>query len=300
MANSDRVLGALFKLAVTEPIAETREAAISGLQNLAYCQVNRVRLVTYSDGVVLDALRKTISTDLNERARRRAAGALTNMACDETAEFMGNHKGLLETLAVVSTKDENSDVQSRAAMALSKIACGINSNMSCYRTLLDALVVASLSHASNSVTQVLRIKAREPENRQSMVRHPGILDTLSDISISPDYPVKDRENSMRALMHLTNEDANHKIMCQKTVLNALVLGASMEGPKWNDLGESAVVALERLATDHSNRPIMGRHPGLLAAVAKVTEREQKLEDAGVQATHERLAKPLLMSLLLAL
>lgn len=300
MANSDRVLATMVKLAVTESLQETREAAIAGLQNLAFCQSVRVRLVTFSDGVILDAMRKTLSSDLNDKARRRAAGALTNMACDDTAEDMGNHKGLLETLAVVSTKDENSEVQTRAALALTKVASGITSKMTCYKTLMDALVVASLSTAVTSISQVLRIKARDPENRESMVRHVGVLDTLSDICLSSDYMIKDRENAMRAIMHLTNEDKNRMVMCQKTVLDALLLGACTEGAKWNDFFESAVVALERLATEHGNRPVMARHPGLLVAVAKVTEREQKLEDAGIVAKYERLAKPLLMSLLLAL
>jgi hypothetical protein len=60
------------------------------------------------------------------------------------------------------------------------------------------------------------------------------------------------------------------------------------------------VTLERLATEPTNRPILARHSGMLIAVAKVTEREQKEEDEGKESSHERLAKPLLMSLLLAL
>ena len=300
MANSDRVLATLVKLAVTETISETREAAISGLQNLAFCYSVRLRLITFSDGVVLDALRKTLSSDLNVKARRRAAGALTNLACEETAECMGNHKGLLEALAVVASKDENSDVQGRAAMALAKIAAGITCNMPCYKSLMDALVVASLSNAATNVSHVLRVKAREPENRASMARHAGVIDTLCDICVSSNNSIKDRENAMRALMHLTNEDTNREIMCQKTVLDALMVGANAEGTKWTAFFESAIVALERLATEPNNRPVMARFRGMLVTIAKVTEKEQLLEDAGTEATHERLAKPLLMSLLLAL
>ena len=105
---------------------------------------------------------------------------------------------------------------------------------------------------------------------------------------------------MRALMHLTNEDSNRTIMCQTSVLDALILGATTVGPKWHVFSESAVVAMERLATEPQNRPLMARFPGMLVAIAKVTEREQKLEEAGTEASHERLAKPLLMSLLLAM
>mmetsp|Transcript_13841 Transcript_13841/g.15373 ORF Transcript_13841/g.15373 Transcript_13841/m.15373 type:complete len:515 (-) Transcript_13841:25-1569(-) len=300
LAKNDRVLGALVKLAVKDDIPETRETAIAGLQNLAFCQDNRTRLVTFTNGVVLDALKRILSTDTDDKSRRRAAGALINMACEDTAEQMGNHKGLLETLAVVARKDKSNHVQSRTAMALTKIATHIEKEMDCYKTLMDALVVASLSNERNAISQVLRVKARCPQNRYSMARHPGILDTLSDICLAPEYEIKDRENAMRAIMHLTNEDSNRKIMCQQTILNVLVTGAELEGSKWCDFSESAIVAMERLATEHSNRPVMGRHTGLLSVVAKVTEREQKEEDAGTEANHERLAKPLLMILLLAL
>ena len=300
MANNDRVLATMVKLAVMESVAETREAAISGIQNLAFCYSVRLRLTTFSNGVILDALRKTLSLDSNEKARRRAAGALMNLACDETAECMGNHNGLLRALAVAASQDENYDVQSRAATALTKVASAVTCDMSCYNILLDALVVASLSKASHSISQVLRVKAREPANRASMVRHDGVLDTLTDLCLSPDHSIKDRENAMRALMHLTNDDTNREIMCQAIVLDALLAGANADGQKLADFSDSAIVALERLATEPNNRTTMARHPGMLVTIARVTEKEHIEEEAGTQAAHERLAKPLLMSLLLAL
>jgi hypothetical protein len=317
MADMDKLLGTLVKLAVLEQVAETREAAVSALQNLAFCKNNRVRLVSYGNGVVLEALKKTLGTDTNDKTRRRAAGALTNLACDETAERMGCHKGLLETLAVVSTKDNNADVQSRASMALNKIAGSITVNMPCHTTLLDALVVTGMSaHAKSGLSSVLRVKAREQENRESMAHHPGILDTILDMCSASTKNLTDRHNAMRALMHLTNEPANVKLLCSKTVLNVLVQGASMDYDKTHEIPQSAITALERLATDFNNRPYMARHEGLLVAVAKATEREAKLESrggmmmssassmiAGQQqdsSTNQFLAKPLLLSLLVAM
>eukprot|EP00522_Entomoneis_paludosa_P007888 CAMPEP_0172446536 /NCGR_PEP_ID=MMETSP1065-20121228/6114_1 /TAXON_ID=265537 /ORGANISM="Amphiprora paludosa, Strain CCMP125" /LENGTH=296 /DNA_ID=CAMNT_0013197681 /DNA_START=16 /DNA_END=906 /DNA_ORIENTATION=+ len=296
MANDDQLLGILVKMALVEKSLLARDAVISALQTLAYSKQNRIRLVTYKDGVVLEALKRTLSVDPDEKIRRRAAGTLTNLACDETAEAMGNHRGLLEALAVVSTKDYNVDVQTRASLALTKIGSGINAKMPCFDTMLDALVVASLSKTSNSVSTVLRIKAREPENRQAMARHTGVLDTLSDISVSA--VGADRDNAMRALMHLVNDDQNRTAMCNKVILDALVTGSNLEDP--TDSRDSAIRALERLATEATNRPTMARHEGLLQAVAKAVEREVKLEDAKVESEHGYLAKPLLMTLLLAM
>jgi hypothetical protein len=300
MAKDEKLLGTLVKMVLVEQIASARESAITAIQNLAFTKENRTRLVRFKEGIVLEALRKAFSGDKNDKARRRAAGALTNLACDETAEIMGAHKGLLDTLAVVSTKDENKEVQSRAVMALTKLAASITIKMSSHESLLDALVVASLSPVSNSVSAILRVKARDPENRERLARHPGVLDTLADICISPRSDIKDKDNAMRALMHLTNESGNKKAMCNKKILEAMVKGASLEDPQTAEIRDSAIRAIERLATEFSNRAFMARHGGLLVAVAKATEREAKLEEEGTKADHAFLAKPLLMSLLVAM
>lgn len=302
MANVDKLLGTLVKLAVLENIPDTRESAVTALQNLAFCKDNRVRLVTYGSGVVVEALKKVVGNDKDAKARRRAAGALTNLACDETGEQMAKHKGLVDTLARASTRDESADVQQRAAMALTKIATSVPKKSPSHKNVLDALVIASDSnHAVGSVMAVMRVKTRDVECRVCMAFHPGILDALADAAINPKLPLKDRDNAMRSIMHLTNEPSNCKVMCCKKILNALVLGVS-QGE--DDIASSAITAMERLASNEvSNRPHMARHEGLLTAVAKATEREAKLEASGVGSTDKSmplLAKPLLMSLLVAM
>jgi hypothetical protein len=302
MVRNEKLLGTLVKMVLVEKSAGTREAAITALQNLAFSKDNRHKLVSFKEGIVLEALKKavTMSGDKNDKARRRAAGALTNLACEETSEAMGCHKGLLDTLAIVSTKDDNMEVQARAAMALTKLAASITVQMTCYRTLLDALVVASLSSSTNSVSAVLRVKARVPENRESMVIHSGILDTLADICVDTKSNKKDKDNATRALMHLANENKSRRTMCNKIVLDALVSGANESEPGTEEIRDSAVRAIERLATEHLNRPYMARHQGLLVAIATATAREAKLEDAGETPEHAYLAKQLLMSLLVAM
>jgi hypothetical protein len=300
MARNDTVLGTLVKMVLVEKSATTRESAITALQNLAFTKENRLQLVTFRQGIVLEALKKTVSQDPDAKARRRSAGALTNLACDETAAAMGDHKGLLDALAVVSTKDESSEVQTRAAQALTKIAGSVTVHMKCHEALLDALVVASLSKTTNSVTAVLRVKARQPENRQALARHPGVVDTLADICVSDTAAVADRDNSVRAIMHLVNEDRNRKILCNKTILDALVTGATYKDPDLEEARDSAVRAIERLATEISNRATMAHHKGLIIAVANAVEREAAWERAGRESEYGYLAKPLLMSLLVAM
>jgi hypothetical protein len=347
MANNDTVLATLVKMVLLETNPATREATVAALQNLAYNKACRRRMVTFRDGIVLQALKKALSNDLHARARRRAASALTNLVAADTGEAIGNYKGLLDTMALVSTKDSNLEVQSRTALALCKLSNFITSQMQCYETLLDALVVSSLSSAPNNVSSVLRIKARDPANRETLANHPGVLDTLADLVVSEGTDLKDRQNALRTIMHLTNEPRNHKIMCSSTILDALVVGSTLESPRdedglhtpeccsisehdkgmdmtidsgdrninvdhsyaqsagtnWEMARDSSIRALERLATETSNRPIMARHDRLIVTVARAVEREVKLQTGSRGAPPDAancLAKPLLMSLLLAL
>ena len=310
MAQIDKVLATFVKLAVVEDKIETREYAVSGLQNLAFEKRNRVQLVTYGKGVVVEALKKTISSDSNEKTRRRSAGALTNLACDDTAEKMGSHDGLLQTLSQVSVSDSNRDVQQRATLALTKLANSVTTEMSCWSQLLDALIDASRCRVADGIVSAMfRVKTRSEENRTSMASHPHLLETLASLCISsqesPDNPecLKDCENATKALAHLANEPNNHKIICSKHVLAALVYGASLP-PLHAVTRDAAILAMERMAMEHSNRPMMARYPGMLVTIAQATEREMKEEASGMQVVsgtgQPRLAKPLLMSLLVAM
>lgn len=300
MADHDKLLSTLVKLAVTEDKEETREYAVTAMQNLAFSKDNRERLVTYGDGVIVESLKKTLSVDNNEKSRRRAAGALTNLACEETAELLATHKGLVEILSRVATHDKNDDVQKRASLALTKIASSCPNDSQSFETTMNALVIAATSPNSTGIPAVFRVKARTASRRSEMVRIPGLIECLAEMSTSPSYSSKDRDNATRAIMHLTNEGENRKIMCNKVVLRALLEASNLEGSEHIETRDSALVAIERLATEVSNRQYMARHEGLLVAVAKATERESRSELAGEKNTQPRLAKQLLMSLLLAM
>jgi hypothetical protein len=305
MAHDEKLLSTLVRLAVTDQKSETREYAVTALQNLAFSKENRAWLAQFCNGVVLEALKKLlISDDQNDKARRRAAGALTNLACDDTAETLGQHEGLLDVLAGVSMSDRNEDVQKRASLALTKIANSITSTMPCHTTLLSSLVKASHGSNGSNIAGVLRAKARIVENRYSMARHPELMETLAYISMNDNLEstLKDREDAMRAIMHLTNENTNRKMMANKVILDTLVAAAKLTGeiPEHEGIRDSAITAIERLATEVNNRKVMARHDGLVVAVAMAVERESKYEKLAPESSKVRLAKPLLMSLLVAM
>ena len=101
-------------------------------------------------------------------------------------------------------------------------------------------------------------------------------------------------------MHLVNEDKNRKIMCNKTILDALVTSAAYTEHDLQDARDSAIRALARLATEFTNRAYMAKHTNLLVVVARAVEREARWEEEGEKSEHGFLAKPLLMSLLVAM
>lgn len=292
MAHDDKMLDTITKLVLTEVQAGTREAVLTALQNIAFVHENRMRLVTYKKGIVLQALQTSLTNGNDySKARRRAAGALTNLACDATSTIMANHEGLLDALAVTSTSGKVDEVQTRASLALTKIAGGLSVSMDCFPAILDALVVASLSPSAGNVAAMLRLKARLPENRSAMAQHPGLLDTLADLSHGPH-----RNHAVRALMHLANESSNHPLLGHvPSILHALVKAGGADDDE--DSRDCALVALERLALTASIRPHLARHEGLLTMVARAVEREAHEPQ---QEDKNYLAKPLLMSLLVAM
>lgn len=319
MAQNNKVLGTLVKMILVDDsittatslpsstVASTRESALTALQNISFDRSNRLHVIQFKSGMVLEALKKTLTTDVDAKARRRAAGTVVNLVCEDTAEFMVSYQGLSDTLALVATQDNNTDVQTRAALSLTKLAVHVSDIQnhptelsSTYLTILDALVVTSLSKLhSTRVTSAIRSLARNhPDHRPILARHDGIVDTLIDVIQSSllvvdgnptddddvDYDatnepkntskITDRTNAMRAVAHLANsDDATRKHLCSRPTLLTAMVGAA-QAPDSQDL---AIVVLERLATVPSNRYTLSHCIGLIVAVAEAVERESRHE-----------------------
>ena len=79
MAKSDKLLATIVKLCVIDEVPETRENAVTTLQNLAFAKENRRNLAKFGNSVILEALKKIISSDSNYKARRRAAGEIITL-----------------------------------------------------------------------------------------------------------------------------------------------------------------------------------------------------------------------------
>jgi hypothetical protein len=140
LAKNSQVLRVLTEMVISEKVASIRESATTTIQNLAFPKANRLRLVEFQGGSVVGALLTVLKQDTNGKARRRAGGALTNLASEETAERLAKYPGLLPTLAQVSVQnDTDEDVQARACLALTKIASTIGIESESHGALICCL-----------------------------------------------------------------------------------------------------------------------------------------------------------------
>lgn len=279
----------------------TLEHVAMALQTLAFSKENRIRLVNHEKGLVVDALLNCVRNRSNVSVRRRAAGALMNLACHETAVQLSGHLSMLSTLAMAATNDPSldSEVMSRAASALSKISDCITRDMApSHSNLLSALVKASSGRNVDIVTAIFRYMARDEGNREVMAKHGGLVEALGTIVLREMASKRARENAAKTLMHLANSDENRLIMTYSRVLDNFVRVLHLEGEEIVKMRDSAITALARLAADPANRKLMARHDGLLVAMAKAVEFEIRRETKDSNAV--TIAKPALVTLLMSL
>lgn len=309
MASSNSIIQVLLKLSRKSESESTREYAVTAIQNVCYQRENRTPIINFESGVFLGLLVTIMTTDRSKVTRRRAAGALTNLACSNTASRMANYPHLMDSTAKVCALDPCTKVQQSACRALTKISCHIDSSMPCYVTVLDSLIRAASSSNATGISMVLRIMSRTPSNRAIMCQQPGMMELVSSIAISEKYSVSERESCIKVIAHIANESNCRKSLCNKWILNALVSAAQLEEFMVNpnselmdvlkSIRDAALLAIERLAMEVSNRPFMARHKDLLVVVARATERESKMNSLH-DSIHPKLAKALLMSLIIAI
>jgi hypothetical protein len=346
MARDAKYLGTLVKMILVEEASSVsnsatvsiRESALTALQNIAFDRLNRPYMIRFKNGLLLEVLKKTLASDVDPKIRRRAAGTVVNLVGDETADFMVTYKGLLDTLALVTTQDDNHDVQVRSVLALTKLASYVADlykppePSKSYSAVLDALVVASLNkiHCPRVTAVVRSIARNHPDQRPILAQHDGIVDTLTDIlhteplrsaklddvthstgkSRQSTLNASERVNAIHALAHLANSnDTTRVFLCSRpAVLTAVVVAAQQK-----DLQDVALRVLKRLATVAANRSILANCPGLIVAVAEAVEREALWDRRHALLTEHRseddqdsttkidgLAKALLLSLLLTM
>ena len=185
MVSQDNLLDTLVYL-LSDVSPFTRRYASAALFTLACTYANTAVMSRHCDGGILEALRKVLLNDPVDEARINAAEALFNMArnnSDDTVETLGNHPKLLASLSHSVLTDYSADVRAYSARALEWLSADIHYPMDCHPRLLQALTTASQWTKTTCIAEALKMQASLSDNRGSMVRHPGLLDALAQLSL---------------------------------------------------------------------------------------------------------------------
>lgn len=270
LAGNDLILETIIKL-IRDDDLETRRNAAIALFNVACADENTVKLVRYKDGLILDVLMQCLSispddpsedheNDIRNDVRTNAAEALFNISCssiEETTDRMANHAGLLESLAMIlrSTTGKK-EVKLYCAATLRRMAEIIHAPKRGQVELLSALVKASVWSQTTCIAEAYLSQARVETNRNTIVRHNGLLNALSKLALSIGGPESERIRmiSVSAIEHMSREGGtSREILSQHEGIMLAMTRASYLTSSTNDYGSRSDMSTDN-AMRSSNAP----------------------------------------------
>ena len=145
------LLDAMVKL-MGSSITKTRRHAAKAFRFLSDAPSStKLRLCKHNNHKILATVLKRASNDADRAVRECAATTLCNLVCNETAFMMGNHSGLLDTLANIAVMTERGNAPTLAGEALCELAQFITPEMKCFNALNRAIEsVVSFESDSNN------------------------------------------------------------------------------------------------------------------------------------------------------
>lgn len=128
---------------IQELVLQTRTQAAGTLRNLASApRRNKIRLVSYENGLLFDVLTDAVLNDTDEGVKKRAFATIHHLAVHDTARAMVQHPALVLALKNALLDDADSDLKASANGTLMVLERSITPDMDCYsnlRELLDAV-----------------------------------------------------------------------------------------------------------------------------------------------------------------
>jgi len=231
MANNEALLDTLVLL-MGDVSPQTRKNASAALFTLACVASNTKNLALHRGGSIVESLRIIMLQDTLDEARDNAAEALFNLARnsstdDSSIQDLSNHNLLLDSLAEVVSRDSSPYVKNFAAKALECFSISIQHPAEAHRTLLAALVKASIWTGSSSIAQSMRNQADFVSNRIWMVQFPGMLDALSQMALLSDHEFEHvRMPAVAAIERLTLEPSTRWLMAKhEGIMTSLTLAS---------------------------------------------------------------------------
>ena len=285
LAQRPEVLTALTSLSTSTNFTTTKNL-LNTLLALAIDGDSCLLIVFHGDGIILEVLKKYInSNDLS--IRKRAARALRLIIRETSAPLMVHDSQLMKILSERALHDSSREVRSEAAQAFARCASLVKAPSSHHEAILDALTYLASSPGTvplDVMARVIKEQARlGPENRKAMVERQTLMDAVGRIAISTESSTSAKENICSALLVLSDDKNNKRIIATPLTLDALVQNSSERGENNSKLRECAVKTLLNLADDSSNRKIMANHtnllPSLFAAATQLSDLKTQVKAA---------------------
>jgi len=256
------------------------------LHNLAMDDRNScLLLIFHGDGILLGILKRLMVHPQDSVVRKRSTRTLRLLTNESSAPLLVHRADLMELLSHQALTDPNQAVRTEAAEAFAKCAGLVKAGQQPhYQSVLQALIqLAKSPYGGGASTQdvlarALKEQAEHRDNRIPMVRCTELLSVFARIASGSSSshntetwlaPNTAREDACRALLSLSEEDVNLKVLASNDeILNALVDSARHVPQRNANLltRKYALQTLCRLTSDATNRGRLANHEHLVEAL----------------------------------
>jgi hypothetical protein len=236
--------------------------------SLAMNHDHTVLLIFHDDGILLNLLKRCITSRQDDTVRQRSARTLRWLS-HHAAPLLLHQTELMSILSDTALHDSVSEVRSDAAEAFAACAANVKVEVQPHHeAVLDAL--CQLAEGSNvsreSLARTIKEQAAHEGNRKAMMERICLVERIAAMALAENATAA--ADCLTAFQQLAAEPANRERLARvPDVLRALVQHAQTRpGRARSEECEQAVGTLLQLALEPSNRMLLARTSSLLRSL----------------------------------
>jgi len=261
-----------------------RQYAIAALGNISACAENKLRLVKYEEGFLVQVLLFTATeTSGDKHLQQDALAVLANLTTAHTAFLLCTSQEFFNVLVIHAANDREEKTQTQALTVLRRLSSFVGAGLPDYPRFLHALLQSLAgNHAFPHVAAVLREQSAVPANRRALLLFPGLLNSLGLVSLEREAA---RGEALEALRNLADLDDGSTFLATEIIFTALATAAALPEEKDRHLCVAALQTIERLAAREENRATLHRNGALFRSLLFTLQQKVSVE-APIQGSME--------------
>jgi len=255
---------------------DTRKCAIGALGNISACDENKLRLVNYRGGLLVEVLLILMYPRAIKNLRKDAIGVLRNLCSVDTSHILCNRPDFLMALASEAACDGDMKIRGDSLKVLRRLSVFVNATSPCYPYLVSALfnALGGAAKTRKQIVAIFREQATMLVNRPVLAQFPGLLDALGVISL--DFE-DSKCNAIRAILYISYlDESGITFEASEIVMTALTEAANLTKKKDTLVRFEAIKAIRQLAGNEVNRKLMLCNTSLLVALKWTVEKTAKI------------------------